>query len=326
VLDRVEAGGRREVSYRVRSDLRGRYPLGPLQLRLTDPFGMCELTRSFSTSDTLTVIPRVEPLAPARLSGEAKGYGEGRQRSLALAGEDDVIPRGYRYGDDLRRVHWRSTARYGELMVRREEQPQRARCTVLLDTRGIAYQGAGPDSAFEWAVSGAASVLVHMLERGFSVRLLTDTGDAVPGEGGDGFAGANQESADAAGLMMDTLAVIDHSDGAGLSRAYDVLRGGNEGLLVAFLGDLDEEQAAVLGRMRQRSPGAVAFVLDSDSWVREPSDVPGPLDGSGERLRMLREAGWTALGVPRGASVDELWRQADRERRGMAAAGGGEGP
>ncbi len=76
-----------------------------------------------------------------------------------------MIPRGYRYGDDLRRVHWRSTARYGELMVRREEQPQRARCTVLLDTRVVAYEGAGPDSAFEWAVSGAASVLVHMLER-----------------------------------------------------------------------------------------------------------------------------------------------------------------
>jgi uncharacterized protein (DUF58 family) len=322
----VEAGGRREVSYRVRSDLRGRYPLGPLQLRLTDPFGLCELTRSFSTYDNLTVIPRVEPLAPVRLSGEAKGYGDGRQRSLALAGEDDVIPRGYRYGDDLRRVHWRSTARYGELMVRREEQPQRARCTVLLDTRGIAFQGAGPDSAFEWAVAGAASVLVHMLERGFSVRLLTDTGNAVPGEGGDGFAGASQGSADAAGLMMDTLAVIDHSDGAGLSRAYDVLRSGNEGLLVAFLGDLDEEQAAVVTRMRQRSSGAVAFVLDSDTWVREPSDVPGPLDGSEERLRMLREAGWTTLGVPRAASLDDLWRQADRERRGLAAASGGEGP
>ncbi|MCZ9344391.1 DUF58 domain-containing protein, partial [Streptomyces sp. TRM76130] len=67
VLDRVEAGGRREVSYRVRSDLRGRYPLGPLQLRLTDPFGMCELTRSFSAQETLTVTPRVEPLPPVRL-------------------------------------------------------------------------------------------------------------------------------------------------------------------------------------------------------------------------------------------------------------------
>ncbi|MFF8100643.1 DUF58 domain-containing protein [Streptomyces sp. NPDC016640] len=326
VLDRVEAGGRREVSYRVRSDLRGRYPLGPLQLRLSDPFGMCELTRSFSTYDTLTVIPRVEPLPPVRLSGEAKGYGDGRQRSLALAGEDDVIPRGYRYGDDLRRVHWRSTARYGELMVRREEQPQRARCTVLLDTRAVAYPGAGPHSAFEWAVSGAASVLVHMLERGFSVRLLTDTGSSVPGEGADGFAGASQESADAAGLMMDTLAVVDHSDEAGLSRAYDVLRGGSEGLLVAFLGDLDEEQAAVLARMRQRSGGALAFVLQGGSWLREPVEAPGPSDEGGERLRMLREAGWTALAVPRGASLEGLWRQADRERPGLAAASGGVGP
>ncbi|MGV9285929.1 DUF58 domain-containing protein [Streptomyces sp. NPDC003719] len=324
VLDRVEPGGRREVSYRVRSDLRGRYPLGPLQLRLTDPFGMCELTRSFSTYDDLTVVPRVEPLPPVRLGGEATGYGDGRQRSLALAGEDDVIPRGYRYGDDLRRVHWRSTARYGELMVRREEQPQRARCTVLLDTRGVAFEGAGPDSAFEWAVSGAASVLMHVLERGYSVRLLTDTGDSVPGEGADGFAGVSQGTADSAGLMMDALAVIEHSDGTGLSRAYDVLRGGNEGLLVAFFGDLDEEQATVAARMRQRSGGAVAFVLDSDTWRREPSDVPGASDGSGERLRMLREAGWSAVGVPRGAGLEELWRLADRERTGLAAANGGE--
>ncbi|MGW2712937.1 DUF58 domain-containing protein [Streptomyces argyrophyllae] len=322
VLDRVEPGGRREVSYRVRSDLRGRYPLGPLQLRLTDPFGMCELTRSFSTYDTLTVIPRVEPLSPVRFGGEAKGYGDGLQRSLALAGEDDVIPRGYRYGDDLRRVHWRSTARYGELMVRREEQPRRSRCTVLLDTRGGAYEGAGPDSAFEWAVSGAASVLVHMLERGFSVRLLTDSGSAVPGEGADGFAGTGQETADAAGLMMDTLAVIDHSDGTGLSRAYDVLRGGNEGLLIAFLGDLDEEQATTVAKMSRRSGGAVAFVLDPDTWTREATDVPRPGDRHERRLRMLREAGWTALSVPRGASADELWRRADRERSGLTAVTG----
>jgi uncharacterized protein (DUF58 family) len=322
VLDRVEPGGRRDVSYRVRSDLRGRYPLGPLQLRLMDPFGMCELTRSFSTYDTLTVIPRVEALPPVRFSGEARGYGDGRQRSLALAGEDDVIPRGYRYGDDLRRVHWRSTARYGELMVRREEQPQRSRCTVLLDTRGIAFAGAGPDSAFEWAVSGTASVLVHMLERGFSVRLLTDTGSSVPGEGTDGFAGSSQETADAAGLLMDTLAVIDHSDGTGLSRAYDVLRGGNEGLLVAFIGDLDEEQAAVLATMRRRIGGAIAFVLDPDTWVRETTDAADPEDGIAERLRLLREAGWTALSVPRGASLGDLWRQADRERTGTAAPSG----
>jgi len=119
--------------------------------------------------------------------------------------------------------------------------------------------------------------------------------------------------------------VIDHSDGAGLSRAYDLLRGGNEGLLVAFFGDLDEEQAAIVARMRQRSGGALAFVLDSGGWVREPTDVPGPGNEQEDRLRMLRDAGWTALGVPRGASLNELWRQADQERNGITAAGLGEG-
>ncbi|MEU7702538.1 DUF58 domain-containing protein [Streptomyces sp. NPDC039028] len=315
VLDRVEAGGRREVSYRVRSDLRGRFPLGPLQLRLNDPFGMCELTRSFSAYDTLTVIPRTEALPPVKLVGEASGYGDGHQRSLALAGDDDIIPRAYRHGDDLRRVHWRSTARYGELMVRREEQPQRARCTVLLDTRRIAYQGSGPDSAFEWAVSGAASALVHMLERGYAVRLVTDTGTSVAGEGSEGFAGA-ADSAESAGLMLDTLAVVDHSEGGGLSRASDLLRGGDEGLLVAFVGDLDEEQAALTARMRHRAGAAVAFVLDSGTWLTGGA-VAGAVE---DRVRRLREAGWTALVVPPGAKLADLWQRAAGVRAESAAA------
>ncbi|WP_374118179.1 DUF58 domain-containing protein [Streptomyces sp. RKAG337] len=334
VLDRVEPGGHREVSYRVRSDLRGRYPLGPLQLRLTDPFGMCELTRSFSAFDTLTVVPRVEPLPAVRLAGEASGYGDSRTRSLSLAGEDDAIPRGYRHGDDLRRVHWRSTAKYGELMVRREEQPHKARCTVLVDTRRLAFYGAGPDSAFEWAVSGAASVSTHMLERGYSVRLLTDTGSSVPGPEG-GFGG---DSSDTAGVLLDTLAVVEHSDGGGFSRAHDVLRVGSEGLLVAFLGDLDEEQATIVGRMRQRAGGAVAFVLDSSAWASRDAvdpypdtpppgagpaasgadgeDGPGTAADAGARraVRMLREAGWTVLPVPPGEGLPSLWQLADRYR------------
>ncbi|MFK0253000.1 DUF58 domain-containing protein [Streptomyces sp. NPDC090445] len=313
VLDRLEPGGRREVSYRVRSDMRGRYPLGPLQLRLTDPFGLVELTRSFGTYDLLTVVPRTEELAPVRLTGETSGYGDGSHRALALAGDDDVIPRTYRRGDDLRRVHWRSTARYGELMVRREEQPQRSRATVLLDTRAAAFEGAGPESAFEWAVSAAASTLVHLLERGFAVRLLTDTGSAVPGEGG-GFSSGGPESTEASGLMMDTLAVVGHSDGAGLSRAYDALRSsgadgggtgsGGDGLLVAFLGDLDDAQTEMAARMRGRSGAAVAFVLDPDRWAGRPGTQ------AEERLRRLRETGWTALAVPPGAAFGDLWRQA----------------
>ncbi|MFC5723154.1 DUF58 domain-containing protein [Streptomyces gamaensis] len=306
VLDRVAPGAVREVSYRVRSELRGRHPLGPLELRLADPFGMCEIVRRFPGRDTLTVVPRVEALPPVRPGGSGPGTGGGRPRPSALSGEDDVIPRGYRHGDDLRRVHWRSTARHGELMVRREEQPRRTRCTVLLDTRAVAHEGSGPGSAFEWAVSGAASVLLHLLERGLSVRLLTDAGTSVPGpEGVAGRAGYGHGPSDAAGLFLDTLAVLGPGDGPGLGPAHEALRGAGEGLLVAFFGALDAGGAAVAARMRRHSGAAVAFVLDPAAWASAGTD------GTREQwLRDLREAGWTALPVAPGASLPELWQRA----------------
>jgi uncharacterized protein (DUF58 family) len=269
VLDRVEPRGFREVSYRVRSDLRGRYPLGPLQLRLGDPFGLCELSRSFTTSDLLTVVPQVQTLPAVKLTGEWSGFGDSHARAVALAGEDDVVPREYRHGDDLRRVHWRSTAKYGELMVRREEQPLRHHATVLLDTRDRGHRGSGPASSFEWAVSAAASVALHLLERGYEVRLLTDTGEQATASGAlTSAAGAlTNGTTEAAGLMLDRLAVVELSDGSGLSRAEDVLRLGGEGLLVAILGGLDDEQLAELSRLRRRTGAAVALLLDTDSWT-----------------------------------------------------------
>ncbi|MDK1475586.1 DUF58 domain-containing protein [Streptomyces sp. 549] len=310
VLDRVEPGGRREVSYRVRSDLRGRYPLGPLQLRLTDPFGMVELTRSFSAYDTLTVIPRVEALPPVRLAGESSGYGDGGLRALALAGDDDMIPREYRHGDDLRRVHWRSTARYGELMVRREEQPQKARCAVVLDTRRSAWSGSGPDSPFEWAVSAAASVVMHLVERGYGVRLVTDAGSPAPGLDG----GLTGDSSETAGLLMDTLAVVGHSGETGLAKAHETL-GGGDGLLIAFLGTLDEAQTAVAARMRQRAPGGVAFTPRGQQ----------PEQTEAEQTRLLREAGWTVVPYSPGDPLPHLWQQADRSSAGTVAEESGQG-
>src|SRR4029079_956634 len=95
---------------------------GPLAIRLTDPFGMCELQRSFSAKDTLIVTPPVHRLPSAQLAGEWTGSGESRARSVASAGEDDAATREYHQGDDLRRVHWRSTARLGPPLVRRQGQ------------------------------------------------------------------------------------------------------------------------------------------------------------------------------------------------------------
>ncbi|MDT0447261.1 DUF58 domain-containing protein [Streptomyces johnsoniae] len=305
VLDRIEPGGRREVTYRVRSDQRGSYPLGPLQLRLADPFGMVELSRSFNAYDVMTVLPRIEALPPIRLGGDSKGHGEGSQRTIAVAGDDDIIPRDYRHGDDLRRVHWRSTAHRGALMVRREEQPLRARCTVLLDTRRGGYVGGGPDSPFERAVSGAASVVSHLAGRGYEVRLVTDAGLLLPGPGGQGA-----DAAETTGLIMDALAVVDHSPGQDFTDAAGAVRGGDGGLLIAFTGTVGRREAAALGALRQRANAAVAFV------------AAGQLDPAFEadRLRGLLGAGWTALAHPPGVPLGRLWQQAALE---LSAAGRG---
>ena len=180
VLDKIERNGTRDLTYPLRSDLRGKFEIGPLQLRMTDSFGLVELSRSLTGKTTFVVTPRVVPLARTVISRSWAGEGEGRSRLASTAGEDDAIPRAYRDGDELRRVHWRSTARYGTLMVRREEQRWRNRATVLLDTRMSAHQGSGPASSFEAAVSAAASLGVHISQEGLTGQFITDA-DAIRG-------------------------------------------------------------------------------------------------------------------------------------------------
>ncbi len=178
VLERLGAHQASSVAYTVRADVRGRYEVGPLVVRLTDPFGLCELTRSFPSVDRLTVIPQVVPLPSVRLAGEYAGTGESRARSVAVHGEDDAATREYRHGDDLRRVHWRSTARVGELMVRREEQPWESRATVVLDTRQHGAPRRGPDVELRvGGVGGRQRSRCTCAHDGYKLRLVTDAGD-----------------------------------------------------------------------------------------------------------------------------------------------------
>ena len=177
VLDGIGHGWRRHATYQVRSDVRGRYEIGPMSVRVSDPFGLVELGRSFRSTASLTVTPRTVPLPPIPLGGAWTGSGDNRPRAFAIGSAEDVTVREYRRGDDLRRVHWRSSARVGELMVRREEQPWQSRATLFVDNRLSAHQGQGIASSLESAVSAAASIAVHLGQRGFTVRLVTSSGD-----------------------------------------------------------------------------------------------------------------------------------------------------
>ncbi|WP_433255584.1 DUF58 domain-containing protein [Streptosporangium sp. CA-135522] len=308
VLDRVEAHGIREIDYRVRSDLRGRFRIGPLTIRISDPFGLVELTRSFSISDTLVVTPQVVALPHVRLSGEWTGGGDSRTRSVAAAGDDDVAPREYRQGDDLRRVHWRSTARYGELMVRREEQQWQSRGALLLDTRRYAHRGEGPRSSFEVAVSTAASIGVHLAREGLGLRLVTDQGAEHLADTGLSWS------------LLDTLAVARTSSARSLEYGISALRqGGGDGLIVAVLGGIDLEQAQALARLRHGNVTGVAVMLDVAGWER-------PELGRNEEYQaaqaVLAGTGWRIVRLPAGASIASVWP--DAARRGRFALSGGD--
>lgn len=309
VLDRVEPRGAREVSYAVRSDLRGRYKVGPLAVRVADPFGLVELTRSFTEVDHLTVTPVVQALPHIRLGGDWTGGGESRPRSVAAAGEDDVAPRDYRIGDDLRRVHWRSTARHGELMVRREEQPWQSRGTLLLDSRMRAHRGEGAGSSFEWAVSAAASLGVHLCRSGFNLTFLTDSAEPISGYGGVSDVGGGAFE----GLLLDRLAVVRTSGRSDLGDATAHLRrsSGGGGLVIAVLGALTAQDAEGLARVRQGASTAVAVLLDTSAWVGAAPRVQTAAHADDDAAaRLLQTGGWRVLRATPRQPLAAVWREA----------------
>jgi len=277
VLDRIPSRAQRAVRYRVTGLERGRARIGPLTVTVTDPFGMSSLTRSFEATNPIIVTPEIVDLADAGRSVAPGGRGESLFRSLAARGDEDVLPREHRPGDDMRRIHWRATARYGDLMVRREEQAWHSSIVVILDNRGQAHIGEGLTSSFEWAVSAAASIAMHHLRRGWHVTVLTanghlliETSGASPAEI-DGILQAFAEVRLTGEPMAPTL-------GALVEGATSV---------IAVLGRVSDETSRAL--IRPMAGFTACLVLE-----------PGP-------IAFLEAHGWQASGWSRGSNVKDVW-------------------
>ena len=238
VLDEIEPGGHRELSYQIHSDTRGKFTIGPLRIRVADSFGLVEISRSFSTTSTLVVTPRIFPLPRVTAQSSWLGEGDGGMRTISAIGEDDAAPRQYQDGDGLHRVHWKSTARYGELMVRREEHQWRNSASVFLDTRRSVHTGTGQASTFEFAVSAAASIGAHLSGEGFRARLITDAGEIAP-------RGTFQDT------QLDMLAVITPSHAADFrTGTSELARAG--GQLIAVVGQAVRGRRPAAGREQAR--------------------------------------------------------------------------
>jgi uncharacterized protein (DUF58 family) len=293
VLDEIEPRGHRELSYQIRSESRGKFTIGPLRVRVADTFGLVEISRSFSATSTLVVTPRIYALPAAAGQSSWLGEGDGGMRTISAIGEDDAAPRQYRDGDGLHRVHWRSTARYGELMVRREEHQWRNSASVFLDTRRSAHSGSGPASTFEFAVSAAASIGAHLAGQGFRARLITEAGEIAP-------RGTFQDT------LLDMLAVIAPSHAAGLGTGTSALATAG-GQLIAVVGRLSADDARQLATSRRGNAPALALVLAVSAWASD-----GIAEDTARTADILSAAGWRVAVASASTPLADAWQQLHR--------------
>ena len=309
VLEGIGHGWRRHVSYQVRSDVRGRFDIGPMTVRVVDPFGLVELARAFQTTVPLTVTPRTVPLSGIPLGGAWTGSGDNRPRAFATGSAEDVTVREYRRGDDLRRVHWRSSARVGELMVRREEQPWQSRATLFLDNRVRSHRGQGIASSLEAAVSVAASIAVHLSQRGFAVRLVT-----AAGEDPSSTWHVRDSQLNTAPLL-EALAVLAPTQAPQLETGW-LTEHGSGGLVVAVVGGVEPMDSPVLRRMRAHAGSGLAVALDVEAWVS------GGV-GTGGAAGLLTGQGWRAVSLGPRERLETAW---DELGRGSAHGARARGP
>jgi len=293
VLDEIEPGGHRELNYQIQTDTRGKFTIGPLRVRVADAFGLVEISRSFSTTSTLVVTPRIFPLPRATAPSSWLGEGDGGMRTISAVGEDDAAPRPYQDGDGLRRVHWKSTARYGELMVRREEHQWRNSASIFLDTRRCAHAGSGPAATFEFAVSAAASIGAHLSGEGFRARLITEAGEIAP-------RGTFQDT------LLDMLAVISPSSHAGLRSGTSALASAG-GQLIAVVGRLSPDDASQLAASRRGNAPAMALLLAVSAWATD--SVP---QDAARTAEVLAAAGWRVAVVTASTPLASAWQQLHR--------------
>ena len=298
VLPSLRRGEGHTLTYEVRSHVRGRHRLGPLELAVGDPFGLTNRAVSLQSTSEIVVLPRVVPLGGAALGAQGVGTEGTIPHMVALHGEDDVSVRDYRDGDDLRRVHWPATARTGTLMVRQEDRPSMRRAVVLLDSRESVH-GPTTSPSLEWAVTMAASVVAHCDRQGYAVHLVT----ASPAPGRARETSHLETSLEALALV--TPGPDEDFTGL-LHTAGGVAAAG--GLVVAILGACSDDEARGVAALRAAGGSGVALVVDRSTMSGPRAVLPlgsAPL----ATASALREAGWDAAVVDSELSWSAAWQR-----------------
>ncbi|WP_367127302.1 DUF58 domain-containing protein [Saccharothrix sp. HUAS TT1] len=170
-LPLLAPGQRVEVEYPIPTHVRGLLRVGPLTLSRRGLAGLAHARTVVGDVVEVRVVPRVLPVRG--LPGGVRRGHVGADERVERGGTDLVGLREYVPGDDLRRLHWATSARTGTLMIREDADPARPHLAVVLDDRVGGYASGGD---FEDAVEVAASLVTVAVAEGHPVRLVSSSG------------------------------------------------------------------------------------------------------------------------------------------------------
>jgi uncharacterized protein (DUF58 family) len=242
-LPSLHAGADATLTYRLDTTRRGVFEAGPLRWERRDALGLAAVGRPAGGTRSLYVHPATHPMSIVP-SGRARNP-EGPADTVVASGAAFHRLREYAAGDDLRQIHWRSSARTGSLMVRENLDTSLPATTVLLDTT---YAGYDDETCFEEAVDLAASALTAAVRLGFPARCVTGT-TAVD---------VRKDAHEA----LDQLAGLSLGTGPGLTRlAHALPRRSTGAALIAVTGRAGDAELAALRRVAPRHDRTALVVV-----------------------------------------------------------------
>ncbi|WP_062377384.1 DUF58 domain-containing protein [Demequina pelophila] len=277
-----------QLRYRLTPQRRGRWPLGPLLVRAEDPFGLAWADRAVGAGASVAVWPPVTDLTHA--TGALLGAAETARDGARLPSPDDAALRDYRDGDDLRRVHWPSSARRGTLLVRSEEAANRSPATVM---------GRLPTDpeAVEAAIRAVASIALGVVDCGHPVHVRLGEANLVAGD--SHARGRDVARSVVLDAMVDLAPAPDEEAGdADLARhaAAAAAAPVEHGIVFAVLDAAADSTLAALAPLGARG-GAFALVSPAD----------GGRPAAERTAARLAAHGWTAHVAGPGETLEESW-------------------
>lgn len=302
IIGYVPGGGRRSFVMPLLCEKRGFYRLGPVGLASGFPLGLTEARqRRNAGAQTLTIYPDVFTIIDLPLRGAPSQIHRGGYLLPEGAGAAEFSGlREYRRGDNPRHVHWPTTARMSELMVR-EYEPLASACVCLaLDLGRDANVGQGKQAAFEYAIRIAASIARHTCGNNLRTRLLGHGKDWLEIPAGSGEMHYRS--------ILDMLAVIDAEGTLPYAKVIEhvvwQVQAGET--VVVFLSEPIEcvtETLQALALLRGRRAHVLAILLDRTSFA-----------GRGQVARQTTSNPYEAALIELGATCIHVRRDDDLSR------------